>query len=89
LNRYTVKFDSKVKKDLKAIQSKDIKRIKAAISELRHNPRPDGCTKLKGDKHNYYRIREGNYRVIYVVKDEVLLILVVRVGHRKEIYKNL
>ena len=89
MNHYTIKFDSRVKKDFKSIQAQDIKRIKSAISELEKNPRPDGCTKLKGDKHDYYRIRVGKYRVIYLIEDEILLVLVVRVGHRKEIYKKL
>ena len=89
MSRYTIKFDSQVKKDFKSIQTQDMKRIKSAISELGNNPRPTGCTKLKGDKHDYYRIRVGKYRVIYLIEDEILLVLVVRVGHRKEIYKKL
>lgn len=89
MNLYTIKFDRRVKKDLKSIQAQDIKRIKSVILELSNNPRPDGCTKLKGDKRDYYRIRVGNYRVIYSIEDEILLVLVVRVGHRQEIYKNI
>jgi mRNA interferase RelE/StbE len=89
LSFYTIKFDRRVKKDFKSIQAQDIKRIKSAILELSNDPRPNGCTKLKGDKRNYYRIRLGNYRVVYSVEDEILLVLVVTVGHRKEIYKNL
>jgi mRNA interferase RelE/StbE len=89
LNFYTIKFDRRVKKDLKSIQAQDIKRIKSAILELSNNPRPDGCIKLKGDKRDYYRIRVGNYRVIYAIEDEILLVLIVRVGHRQEIYKNI
>lgn len=88
MSSYTIKFDRSVKKDFKSIQAQDIKRIKSAILELSNNPRPDGCTKLKGDKRNYYRIRVGNYRVVYSIEDEILLVLVVTVGHRKEIYKN-
>ena len=75
MNRYTIKFDSRVKKDFKSIQAQDIQRIKSAISELENNPRPDGCTKLKGDKQDYYRIRVGQYRVIYLIEDEILLVL--------------
>ncbi len=86
---YTIQFDRRVKKDFKSLKPQDIKRIKSAILELSNNPRPNGCTKLKGDKHDYYRIRVGNYRVIYLIEDEILLVLVVRVGHRREIYKNL
>jgi mRNA interferase RelE/StbE len=89
LSFYQIKFDRRVKKDFKSIQAQDIKRIKSAILELSNNPRPDGCTKLKGDRRDYYRIRVGNYRIVYSIEDEMLLVLVVRVGHRQEIYKNL
>ena len=89
MSLYTIQFDRRVKKDFKSIQAQDIKRIKSAILELSNNPRPDGCTKLKGDKRDYYRIRVGNYRVVYSIEDDILLVLVVRVGHRQEIYKNL
>jgi mRNA interferase RelE/StbE len=89
LTFYTVKIDKRVKKDFKSIPVQEIERIKSAILELSNNPRPDGCTKLKGKRNDYYRIRVGNYRVIYSIQDEILLVLVVLVGHRKEIYKNL
>ncbi len=86
---YKIEFDSRVKKDLKSVPSQDIKRIKSAILELSNNPRPSGCTKLKGNNRDYFRIRVGNYRVIYSIEDNILSIIVVRVGHRKEIYKNI
>lgn len=85
---YRIEFDSRVKKDLKSVSSQDIKRIKSAISERSNNPRPTGCTKLKGNNRDYFRIRVGNYRIVYSIEDDLLLILVVRVGHRKEIYRN-
>ena len=56
------------------------------ISSLAAIPRPAGCKKLKGYK-NSYRIRAGDYRIIYEVEDEVLHILVIAVGHRKDIYE--
>ena len=86
MNSYTIKLDRKVKKDLKSISSQDIQRIKSAIQQLSNNPRPNGCTKLKGKKQDYYRIRVGNYRVVYSIEDEILLVLVVQIGHRREIY---
>ena len=88
MSLYTIKFDRRVKKDFKSIPAKDIERIKSAIEDLSNNPRPDGCTKLKGNKRDYYRIRVRNYRVVYSIEDEILLVLVIRVGHRREIYKN-
>lgn len=89
MDHYKIEFDRRVKKDLKSVPTQDIERIKAAISNLSVNPRPYGCKKLKGKKYEYFRIRVGNYRVIYTIKDEILLIIVVRVGHRKEIYQSL
>ena len=88
MSLYTVKFDRRVKKDFKSIPAKDIERIKSAIEDLSNNPRPDGCTKLKGDKRDYYRIRVRNYRVVYSIEDKILLVLVIRVGPNREIYKN-
>ncbi|MDJ0904344.1 MAG: type II toxin-antitoxin system RelE/ParE family toxin [Xenococcus sp. MO_188.B8] len=89
MSLYTIKLDRKVKKDFKSISAQDIKRIKSAIKALSINPRPDGCTKLKGNQRDYYRIRVGNYRVVYSIEDRILLVLVVRIGHRREIYKSL
>jgi len=57
------------------------------LQELAHDPRPDGCKKLRGSA-NSYRIRTGDYRVVYSISDDVLIIDVVKAGHRKEIYKN-
>ena len=87
MSLYTVELDRRVKKDLKSIDAKEIKRIKKAIAELRINPRPDGYKKLKGKQQNYYRIRTGNYKIIYTIEDSILLILVVKVGHRRQIYR--
>ena len=56
------------------------------ISNLSLKPRPTGCKKLKGYK-NSYRIRLGNYRIIYEIEDKVLRILVIAIGHRKDIYE--
>ena len=50
LNRYTIDFDRRVKKDFQSINANDVKRIKSAIAKLSNNPRPDGCTKLKGNQ---------------------------------------
>jgi mRNA interferase RelE/StbE len=59
--------------------------IKASIIDLANNPRPYGYRKLKGEEA--YRIRVGNYRVIYEINDNSIIVIVVSVGHRKEIYK--
>lgn len=89
MSQYEIQFDRRVKKDFKSIMTQEVARIKAAIAALADNPRPLGCTKLIGKDREYFRIRVGNYRVIYTVEDKVLVIVVVRVGHRRDVYKNL
>jgi mRNA interferase RelE/StbE len=59
--------------------------VTGAISSLQSNPRPAGCKKLAGNA-DYYRIRVGDYRVLYEIRDRVLLVLVIKVGHRREVY---
>ena len=86
---YSIEFDRRVKKDLKSVPTQEMERIKAAISNLSSNPRPSGCKKLKGKNYEYFRIRVGDYRVVYTINDKVLLIIIIRVGHRKEIYQSL
>ena len=88
MKSYEIKLDRKVEKDLKSVHPQDIKRIKAAIQELSKNPRPNSCKKLKGKQQDFYRIRVGNYRIVYTIQDDILLVLVVRVCHRREIYEN-
>ena len=74
MSQYQISFDRKVKKDFKAIAPEQVKKIKVAIAALADNPRPPGCIKLRGKNQEYFRIRVGNYRVIYSVKDKALLI---------------
>ena len=61
------------------------KRVSARIDALAEEPRPPGCRKLAGS--NYWRIRIGDYRVLYSIEDAILVVLVVRVGHRREVYR--
>ena len=73
-------------KDLRNIPNKYVKRILKCIETLRENPRADGCIKLSGQER--YRIRQGVYRIIYEIQDSELIILVVNVVHRSEVFKN-
>jgi len=61
------------------------KRIRDHIEALSENPRPHGVKKLKGYR-DYWRIRVGDYRVIYTIQDDRLLVVVIRIGHRREVY---
>lgn len=81
---YSVLINRKVQKQLDKIPEPYYSNIKTAILNLGTDPRPNGCKKLKGREE--FRIREGNYRVIYDIQDDVLNVLVVKVGHRKDIY---
>lgn len=58
------------------------------LRELENDPRPDGCKRLQGHR-DLYRIRSGDYRIIYTIKDNQLLVLVVQIGHRREIYREI
>ncbi|MFK7900949.1 MAG: type II toxin-antitoxin system RelE/ParE family toxin [Cyclobacteriaceae bacterium] len=76
----------KALKDIIRLPTKVSKKISAAIDELVNNPRPDGSKKLKGEKEHLWRIRVGDYRIIYLVEDEVKIVEIRKVGHRKDIY---
>jgi len=62
-------------------------RIRKDIDSLAHNPRPPGATAMQGTERGLIRIRVGDYRVVYQVKDRELIVLVVRIGHRREVYR--
>jgi len=73
-------------KEIKAVgQKKDRQRIVLRIRSLGDNPRPFGCEKLSGLER--YRVREGSYRIVYSIDDKNLLVDVVKVGHRKDVYR--
>ena len=71
--------------DIEALLKKDRSRIVARIQRLATNPRPPGCEKLSG--HDFYRLRQGNYRILYTVHDTDLIVVVIKVGHRREVYR--
>jgi mRNA interferase RelE/StbE len=72
-------------KELEALPAKDRRRLVARVQGLSDDPRPPGSEKLSG--HALYRIRQGNYRVLYSVEDEALIVLVIKVGHRRDVYR--
>jgi len=94
--RYRVVIKPSASKEIGAVgQKKDRQRIVLRIQSLGENPRPFGCEKLSGHLDRYrvrghldrYRVREGNYRILYSIDDDMLLVDVVKVGHRKEVYR--
>ncbi|MGJ3243681.1 MAG: type II toxin-antitoxin system RelE family toxin [Opitutales bacterium] len=82
---YKVEFSKSARMDFKGLPKNDALRILEKIKSLESDPRPLGSKKLKGEES--YRIRIGMYRVIYDIRDSLLVVLVLRVGHRKEIYR--
>lgn len=83
---YKITFKSSVAKDLRAIPSADIQRILSRIDELAENPRAEGCIKLSGNE--LYRVRQGNYRIVYEIRDGELIVVVIKVGHRSSVYTD-
>lgn len=81
---YQLVFENRVKKDWKKVAQSEHLRIRATINDLAISPRPSGCSKLyTGD----YRIRVGDYRVIYSIDDSAQVIAILAIGHRKEVYE--
>ncbi|NCC50598.1 MAG: type II toxin-antitoxin system RelE/ParE family toxin [Spartobacteria bacterium] len=83
--RYDVVLRKSVLKDLDGIPKKDAKRIMSAIGCLADNPGPPQAKKLSG--HDRYRLRQGVYRILYSIEDDKLIVCVVKVGHRREVYR--
>ena len=82
---YKIYFKRSAVKDLDAISKKDLQRIINRIDLLKKDPRPPGCEKLSGQER--YRVRQGNYRIVYSIQDDVLTIWIVKIGHRRNIYR--
>jgi mRNA interferase RelE/StbE len=82
---YKLFFKMSVQKDLNAIPKEDLRRILKRIEGLAEDPRPAGCEKLTGQER--YRLRQGRYRILYSIQDDELTVWVVKVGHRKDIYR--
>jgi mRNA interferase RelE/StbE len=82
---YQLVIDRYAEKQLAKIPPPDFNRIVKAINELSNNPRPAGCKKLTGRPG--YRIRVGNYRVIYLIEDKILKVFIIEIGNRKDIYR--
>jgi len=84
--KYRILIKPSAVKEIKAIPlKKDRRRIVDRITKLAENPRPPGCEKLSGQ--DKYRVRQGRYRIVYSIEDQNLVIYVVKVAHRKDIYR--
>ena len=82
---YSLFFKDSVQKDFDGIPKKDLRKILSRIKVLEIDPRPQGCEKLTGEDR--YRLRQGQFRILYSVEDDKRTVTVVKVGHRKDIYR--
>ncbi len=84
---YVVYFKETARKELYKLPDKVLKKVLSAIDGLSNDPRPPGVKKLKGKGENLWRIRVGDYRVIYLVDDQIRIINVRKIGNRKDVYE--
>lgn len=82
---YSLIVRKSVYKDVKGIPKDDVRRILACIAALADDPRPPGSKKLSGQER--YRLRQGDYRILYEIEDDKLIICVVKVRHRRDVYR--
>jgi mRNA interferase RelE/StbE len=83
---YKILIKNSAAKELARLPKKDVQRITSKIKSLSADPRPHGCEKLSA--HERYRIRQGNYRIVYSIEDDQLIIYVIKIAHRSEVYKK-
>ena len=87
MEEYKIFFKKSVEKDFKVIPQTHLSKILKKIEDLKSEPRPNGSEKLTG--HELYRIRQGIFRIVYSIQDNELTIWIVKIAHRKEIYKKI
>ena len=85
MDSYRIEWKRSAIKELKALPKEVVSIISQAVGELSMNPYPHGVKKLSGSEHTY-RIRQGSYRVVFTVTKATLVVEVVRIGHRKDVY---
>jgi len=85
MGKYRPVFKKSVAKDLRALAKKDVRRVLKRIDTLADNPRPTDCEKLSGQAR--YRVRQGVYRIVYEIQDDSLVVVIVKVGHRRDVYR--
>ena len=84
---YKIVYVSTAEKELAKLPENDFLKVQRAINSLSENPFPPGHIKLEGTKEKLYRIRKGNYRVIYSVEKNIITVTILKIGHRKDVYR--
>jgi mRNA interferase RelE/StbE len=82
---YNLFVKKSAERELRALPKQDLRRVTERLLRLSHNPRPPGCEKLSG--HDQYRIRQGDYRIVYAIDDAARVVTLVKVGHRRDVYR--
>ena len=85
MGKFELVFKQSVAKDLRSIPNKQVERILKRIEALKVEPRPSGVEKLSGQE--LFRIRQGVYRILYEIRDDELIVVVVKIGHRRDVYR--
>jgi mRNA interferase RelE/StbE len=83
---YSIEIKKSAAKEIEKLPVPILKKVMQKITSLSENPRPNGCKKLTADEK--YRIRVGEYRILYSIEDALLIIFVVKVSHRKDVYRK-
>lgn len=86
MNNYTVEVKPPARKELEALPDNVLSRVVRRLEALAHTPRPAGCKKLKGHK-DQWRVRAGDWRVVYIIDDTAKVVSVTRIAHRREVYE--
>ncbi len=86
MGRYRLEIKKSAIKEIERLPRKDMKAVLERIESLSDNPRPHDCKKLSAQEK--YRVRCGNYRILYSIEDDILIVFVVKVGHRKDVYRG-
>ena len=84
--RYTVVFAVTARRELERLRDPLLKRISKKIDELEEDPRPAGCLKLKGNDGDMWRVRVGDYRILYTIEDVLRIVDIRKIGHRGDVY---
>ena len=84
---YQVEIASAAQREFKRLPPEVVRKVDAAMLELEQNPRPHGCTKLEGSEDEY-RVRVGDYRILYVINDKAKLVTIAHVRHRRDVYRK-
>lgn len=85
--KYKIYFKKSAVKEIKQIPKSDLERVIKRIHALCENPRPHGAEKLSDGER--YRLRQGNYRIVYYIEDQNYFVCIVKIGHRREVYKKI